>query len=50
MYLDLDLPSLAEEAETAGEQFLRKHKPPLRSFVLSSTRSTQTGRPTHATY
>ena len=28
-YLNLDLPSLAEEAETAGEQFLRKHPPPL---------------------
>lgn len=28
-YLNLDLPRLAEEAETAGEQFLRKHPPPL---------------------
>lgn len=28
-YLNLDLPSLAEEAETAGEQFLGRHPPPV---------------------
>ena len=28
-YASLDLPAIAEEAETAGEQFLERHPPPL---------------------